>query len=245
MQPLARVPQDRIAVLIGTKGATRIMLQEAAGCQRLHIDSETGDVSAQWPQPGEFDAVKQLKMPNVIKAIARGMSPQNAVSLLDDDCFFEMVDLRNFVGKRSHQQRRIRGRIIGTDGKIRKIIEQHTRCEISVYGSTVVIVGDEDGILLARNAVERIASGSEHGSVINGLEKDAKRMRLENRNLDYIETTDTPMPAGFDELVPGLADVARRRNRRLKAAQIDPNNEEEVAEALELEEDEEIIWEEE
>ncbi|MBT6644688.1 MAG: hypothetical protein HOB52_02670, partial [Euryarchaeota archaeon] len=133
----------------------------------------------------------------------------------------------------------------GTEGKIRRIIEQHTNCEISVYGSTVVIVGDENGILLAKNAIERLASGSEHGSVINGLEKDAKRMRLENRNLDYIETTDTPMPAGFDELVPGLADVARRRNRRLKASQVDPSDEDAVAEVLELEEDEIITWEEE
>ncbi|HIG03270.1 MAG TPA: RNA-processing protein [Candidatus Poseidoniales archaeon] len=245
MQPLARVPQDRIAVLIGSKGETRKMLQEASGCRHLNINSETGDVSAIWPKPGEFDAVKQLKMPDVIKAIARGMSPQNAVNLLSDDCFFQMVDLRNFVGKRSHQQRRIRGRIIGTEGKIRRIIEQHTNCEISVYGSTVVIVGDENGILLAKNAIERLASGSEHGSVINGLEKDAKRIRLENRNLDYIETTDTPMPAGFDDLVPGLADVARRRNRRLRASQVDPSDDDAVAEVLQLEEDEIITWEEE
>jgi hypothetical protein len=53
------------------------------------------------------------------------------------------------------------------------------------------------------------------------------------------------MPAGFDELVPGLADVARRRNRRLKASQVDPSDEDAVAEVLELEEDEIITWEEE
>ena len=45
--------------------------------------------------------------------------------------------------------------------------------------------------------------------------------------------------------MPGLADVATRRNRRLKATQVDPENEEEVAEMMDLAEDEEVSWEEE
>ena len=50
---------------------------------------------------------------------------------------------------------------------------------------------------------------------------------------------------GFEALVPGFADLSRRRNRRLKASQLDPEDEEEVALALELGEDESISWEEE
>lgn len=222
------------------------MLQKAAGCKHLNVDSETGDVSAIWPEPGQFDAIKQLKLPDVIKAIARGMAPNKAVALLEDDRFFDLVDLRKFVGKRGNHQRRVRGRIIGSEGKIRRLIEQLTNCEISVYGSTVVLVGDEAGLPLARVAVERLASGAEHGTVIKGLERDRKRLRLQSKTIDYIETKDAPEIAdGFEALVPGLADVARRRSRRLKASQIDPENEDEMAEALELSEDESIAWEEE
>ena len=71
-------------------------------------------------------------------------------------------------------------------------------------------------------------------------------MRLESRSIDYIaEKNQSTETSDFSGLVPGLADVANRRNRRLKATQVDPENEEEVAEMMDLAEDEEVSWEEE
>jgi len=245
-QPLPRVPKDRIAVLIGAKGATRKELEKAAGCKHIQIDSSTGEIEVTWPAPGEFDPVKALKLPDVIKAVGRGMAPTRAIQLLQDDWFFEMVDLRDHVGKRSNQQRRIRARIIGSEGKIRKMIEQHTGAEISIYKSTVVLVGDGDGLGSARQAIEMLASGSEHGTVMKFLERERKKSRLDARSLDYIIEKESPTDTeDFQDLVPGLAAVADRRNRRLKAAQVDPENEEEVLEMMELSEDEEVSWEEE
>ena len=245
MQGLHRIPQDRIAVLIGAGGETRKMLQKAAGCKRLGVDSESGEVSVFWGEPGSFDPVKAMKLPHVIKAIGRGMAPKKALKLLDDENFFTLVDLKDFVSKRTNQQRRVRGRIIGSKGKIRRLIESHTGCEVTVYGSTVVIVGDEIGLPLAQDAVERIAGGSEHGSVIKGLERERKRARLAGKTIDYIQAQDDFDDDGFEALVPGFADLSRRLNRRLKASQIDPEDEEGVAQALELGEDESISWEEE
>ena len=245
-QPLPRVPRDRIAVLIGAKGATRKELEKAAGCKHIQIDSSTGEIEVTWPAPGEFDPVKALKLPDVIKAVGRGMAPTRAIQLLQDDWFFEMVDLRDHVGKRSNQQRRIRARIIGSEGKIRKMIEQHTGAEISIYKSTVVLVGDGDGLGSARQAIEMLASGSEHGTVMKFLERERKKSRLDARSLYYIIEKESPTDTeDFQDLVPGLAAVADRRNRRLKAAQVDPENEEEVLEMMELSEDEEVSWEEE
>ena len=233
-------------MLIGAKGATRKELEKAAGCKHIQIDSSTGEIEVTWPAPGEFDPVKALKLPDVIKAVGRGMAPTRAIQLLQDDWFFEMVDLRDHVGKRSNQQRRIRARIIGSEGKIRKMIEQHTGAEISIYKSTVVLVGDGDGLGSARQAIEMLASGSEHGTVMKFLERERKKSRLDARSLDYIIEKESPTDTeDFQDLVPGLAAVADRRNRRLKAAQVDPENEEEVLEMMELSEDEEVSWEEE
>lgn len=245
-QALPRVPKDRIAVLIGSKGATKKELEEAAGCKRIIIDSESGELEVQWPDVGEYDPVKAMKLPDVIKAIGRGMAPNRAIQLLQDDWFFEIVDLREHVGKRSNQQRRIRARIIGSEGKIRKMIEFHTDTEISIYKSTVVLVGEGLGLSNARQAIEMLASGSEHGTVLKFLERERKKFRMESRSLDYIE--ERPQDIGgsdFSNLVPGLSDVAVRRNRRMKASQVDPNDAEEVNEMMELAEDEGISWEEE
>lgn len=245
-QPLPRVPKDRIAVLIGAKGATRRDLEKAAGCKHIQIDSTTGEIEVTWPDAGGYDPVKALKLPDVIKAVGRGMAPSRAIQLLQDDWFFEMVDLRDHVGKRSNQQRRIRARIIGSEGKIRKMIEQHTGTEISIYKSTVVLVGEGSGLSAARQAIEMLASGSEHGTVLKYLEKERKKSRLESRSIDYIaEKEYSSSTDDFADLVPGLADVANRRNRRLKAIQVDPEDEEEVQQMMELADDEEVSWEEE
>ncbi len=245
-QSLPRVPKDRIAVLIGAKGATRKELEKAAGCKSLQIDSVSGDIDVTWPKPGEYDPVKALKLPDVIKAVGRGMAPGRAIQLLQDDWFFEMVDLRDHVGKRSNQQRRIRARIIGSEGKIRKMIEQHTNSEISIYKSTVVLVGEGSGLISARQAIEMLASGSEHGTVIKYLEKERRKSRMESRSIDYIETkleVETSTEAvEFENLVPGLVGVAQRRNRRLKASQVNPEDEEAVTAVMELSEDEEVSW---
>ena len=244
-QNLQRVPKERIAVLIGAKGATRRQLEQQAGRKRLVIDCDSGDNSGEWPVTGEFDPVKALKLSDVIKAIGRGMSPEKAMQLLQDDWFFEIVDLRTFVGKRQNQLRRVRSRLIGSKGRIRRMIESLTGCEISIYNSTVVIVGDELGLAFARQSVEMIASGSEHGTVLSMLEKGRKRQRIEMRSLDAIETVEETSSgeASFAELVPGLDRVAAAR--KLKAAQVNTEDEEEVEEVMWLSDDEKIAWEEE
>lgn len=245
-QGMPRVPKDRIAVLIGSKGVTAKSIRNASGCKELNIDSESGEVEAIWGEAGTYDPVKAMKLPDVIKAIGRGMAPKAAIRLLEDNHFFEMVDLRNFVGKRSNQQRRIRSRIIGSQGRVRKLIESLTDTEITIYKSTVVIIGEQEGLFAARQAIEMLAGGSEHGSVLGYLEKDRRRAKLSNRSLETIEIRrDNPNSGGFETLVPGLADISNRKSRKMKAAQVDPDNQDAVNAMMELSDDEEIIWEEE
>ena len=215
-------------------------------CQDLFINSETGDVEVTWGQPGSYDPVKAMKLPDVVKAIGRGMAPKAAIRLFDDQHFFEMVDLRDFVGKRSNQQRRVRSRIIGSQGKVRKLIENLTDTEITIYKSTVVIIGEQEGLFAARQAIEMLAGGSEHGSVLGYLEKDRRKAKLSNRSLESIAIkSDSVETTGFENLVPGLSEISDRRSRRMQASQVDPEDGEAVFEMMELSEDETVIWEEE
>ncbi|MCH1480946.1 MAG: KH domain-containing protein, partial [Candidatus Poseidoniaceae archaeon] len=214
--------------------------------QDLFINSETGDVEVTWGQAGSYDPVKAMKLPDVVKAIGRGMAPKAAIRLFDDRHFFEMVDLRDFVGKRSNQQRRVRSRIIGSQGKVRQLIENLTDTEITIYKSTVVIIGEQEGLFAARQAIEMLAGGSEHGSVLGYLEKDRRKAKLSNRSLESIEVkTDSIETTGFENLVPGLSDISNRRSRRMRASQVDPEDGEAVFEMMELSEDETVVWEEE
>ena len=184
-----------------------------------------------------------MKVPDVIKAIGRGMNPKKAMALLNDDMLFELIELKSFVGKKANQQRRIRSRIIGSEGKIRKRIEALTDSEITVYGGTVVVIGDDLGLPMASDAIKKILNGAEHGPVLKRLEVIRKKQRVTSKYLESIHTKETTF--GFEHLVPGLSDVAERRNRRYKNSQPDINDEEDLSELMSLSDDETIDWSEE
>ena len=74
--------------------------------------------------------------------------------------------------------RRIRARVIGTNGKTRRIMEDLSGADISIYGHTVAIIGDIYQLDLAKRAVDLILSGSEHKTVYKYLEREHKKMRL-------------------------------------------------------------------
>jgi len=240
MEGLARIPQDRIAVLIGRKGATRRALEKATN-SKLHIDSTSGDVSVVWND--EFDPILRMKFPDVIRAIGRGMNPERALQLLKDDQHLTLYDMREYVGKNANQQRRIRSRLIGRNGRIRELIEEHSGAEVVIYGSTVVIIGDEEALPLASQAIERLLQGAEHSSVLKHLETERRKRRMSSRNLESIDTTQDS--GRFDALVPGLEAARRKRDRRYKDAQVDPDDTDAIDAMMELAEDESIGFEEE
>jgi hypothetical protein len=92
-----------------------------------------------------------------------------------------------------------------------------------------------------------LAGGSEHGTVLSFLERRRKRMKFDNRSLDSIVAKESKeeTSTGFDGLVPGLSDVSERRGRKLRASQVDPEDEDAVEDMMEMADDEHIVWEEE
>ena len=243
MELLARIAKDRIGVLIGKSGETKLEIEKAAKCT-LHINSETGEVHAKWSD--DSDPIIRIKMPDVIRAIGRGMAPPRAINLLEDDVHLKMYDIREWVGRQPNQIKRMRGRIIGRNGRIRELIEELSGVELVVYRSTVVVVGDLESLAIGSAALERVLDGAEHGTVLKFLETERRRQRMDRQTLAMHEERTSSKSSGFDALVPGLAAARERRNeRRFKASQVDPEDDEAVREMMELADDELIKWEEE
>ena len=116
------IPRARIGALIGKDGETKESIEKTAGV-KLTIDSESGEVII---EDSNADAINSLKAEEIIKAIGRGFSPKRAFRLWDDDAIFEVIDLKDYYGKKENRIRIARGRIIGTEGKARKTIEDFT-----------------------------------------------------------------------------------------------------------------------
>ena len=176
-----RIPQDRVGTIIGTKGETKKMLQRISGI-RIEVDSE-GEVMI-YDDAETADPLMALKIIDVIKAIGRGFAPDRATRLFDDDEYLEVVDLKEFVGGRNNQLSRIRGRIIGKDGKTRQIIEDLTGVYVTIYGNTVALIGNSVSLPVAKHAVEMLLNGSEHATVYHYLESQRPRLRIAEMGFD-------------------------------------------------------------
>jgi ribosomal RNA assembly protein len=175
-----RIPQERIGVVIGPHGETRKTLIERSGI-RFDVDSKDNEVAID-DGPGA-DPLMVLKLQDIIRAIARGFSPEHAAKLFSDDYYFEMVDIRDFVGKHKGHIRRVTGRIVGSEGKTRRIIEEQTGCDLAIYGHTVGIIGELEELGIAKQAVEMILGGSEHASVYRFLETQRRKAKKADAQL--------------------------------------------------------------
>ncbi len=170
------IPEDRIGVLIGKEGEVKERIERETGC-KIRINSKTGVVRISCEDPLNF-----MRVQDVIKAIAHGFNPDTAMRLLQDEMMvLEIIDLTSYVPPKHLE--RIKGRIIGKEGKMRKYLEDVLNVNVSIYGKTVAIIGDAESVAIAREAIEMLVEGAQHSTVQRFLER--KRRDLKMRSLDW------------------------------------------------------------
>jgi ribosomal RNA assembly protein len=183
LDTFVRIPKERVGILIGPEGKVKQYIEEKLQV-KLDVDSE-GSVTLTLSQKAT-DPSLLLKAKDVVTAIGRGFSPEVAFRLIrNEDEIFDMVDLRVIFGRSESDIKRIKGRIIGADGKTRKLIEELTEADMVVYGHTVGLIGSFEQVDTAHNAVQMIIEGCQHHTVYNYLQK--KRTELKKQKLELWE----------------------------------------------------------
>ena len=179
-----KIPRDRIGALVGPEGKVKSIIERKL-LVSLNINSETGSVQITLSKKAQ-DPTVLFRAKEVVTAIGRGFAPDHALKLLDDDEFtFGVIDLREIVGRSPSDIKRLKGRVIGKEGKTRRIIEELSEANISVYGHTISIIGYPDQAAIAREAVTMLIRGSLHGTVYRFLHK--KRRELKKKRLQLWE----------------------------------------------------------
>ncbi|MDG7007601.1 MAG: RNA-binding protein [Nitrososphaerota archaeon] len=173
-EQVVRIPVERVGAVIGKEGATKKYLESEMRVT-LSVDSREGLVTVKSGSALQTDPFSATR---VIEAIGRGFSPQKARRLLDEGTALEVIDLRDY-GRSANSLERIRGRVIGLRGKSRRVIEELTSCHLSVYGRTVAIIGEAGEVQLASEAVKSLATGSQHKTVYNTLQKARTKRKME------------------------------------------------------------------
>ena len=179
-EKLLRIPNERIAVLIGKSGSVKSKIEQLCHVT-LEIDGDSGEVLIK--SSGDIEKMQPFKAVEIVTAIGRGFSPENAMILLKDENTLHVIDLREFTGKSNSNIERIKGRIIGEGGKARRNMEHLSGTYISVYGKTVSIIGDASKLRLAVDAISSISSGSMHGAVYSKLEAANRKEKQEKMKL--------------------------------------------------------------
>jgi ribosomal RNA assembly protein len=179
-----RIPKERVGVLVGPDGEVKQKIEEKFMVE-LEIESEAGGVTIVLSEKAN-DPSLLFRAKDVVTAIGRGFSPEHAFRLLrNDDDIFDFIDFRVVFGRSESDIKRVKGRIIGANGKTRKLIEELTDASVVVYGHTVGFIGTFEQVDAARNAVQMLIDGSQHHTVYRYLQK--KRSEFKKQKLELWE----------------------------------------------------------
>jgi len=164
-----KIPKERVAILIGTKGETKKALEKDTN-SKINVDSE-GAVTIT-----SKDSISSWIAKQIVKAIGRGFSPEIARLLLNDNYVFELIELKDFASNEKGMKR-LKGRVIGERGKAQKTIEELTDGYIAIFGKTIGLIAEVSKMETLRTAIEMLLSGARHATVFAKLEKQRRNWK--------------------------------------------------------------------
>ncbi len=159
MIEIARIPEDRITSVIGKGGSVKKRIERTTRTSIEVTDIVKID--------GE-DPIMVLKARDTVLAIGRGFSPKVARRIIDEDCELHIVSLQ---GETDKTRKRLLGRVIGNEGRAKKMIERETGVDIAIKGKTLSVIGASDQLGPAEEALGSLLSGKTHAYAYNSMRR--------------------------------------------------------------------------
>lgn len=146
---------------------------EKRGGVKIAVKKEGNDATLEISGESEGEWVSE----QVLAAIDLGFAPRIALKLFGENTYLETVDLGEAMHGKANAVARMKARIIGSEGRIKKALEELSEAAISVSDDDRVgLLGGFDEVRAAKEAVLRLLEGKQHGGVI-GFLRDEKRKR--------------------------------------------------------------------
>ena len=162
-----RIPEDRVAVLIGENGETKEEIEKLTECD-LTINDNLVTIDG--------EPLEEMDTQNIVKAIGRGFNPDKALKIVEKDVVLHLMDINNFANTENDKER-LKGRVIGRNGETRRHIEKEANVEISVYGKTIGIIGVMQNIEIASEAIKQLLQGATHSTAYTYIEKNRRNIK--------------------------------------------------------------------
>lgn len=174
--------QQEIAKIIGKKGKNKKFLEKKL---KIKIKVEENNIIIDKTKAD----INDFELQNILDAIAMGFDVSDAILLKNPNYIFEKINLKHIL--RPTRRRVIKARIIGKEGKIKRIIEELTDCKIRIYENYIGLVGEIENINIAKRAIEMIIQGKSFTAMQRWLEHAKTRIEdlkeLTEKQLKEIE----------------------------------------------------------
>jgi ribosomal RNA assembly protein len=105
----------------------------------------------------------------IIEAIDFGFSLKEALRLTDESILFRKIPIKQFTKRKDLEE--VRGRVIGTEGKTKRTVEEVSGSAVVLHNNMVGIIGPAEGIEEATTAVTNLIKGSKQANVYRFLER--------------------------------------------------------------------------
>ncbi len=123
------------------------------------------------------DPYKEYLCLEMIIAVSMGFNIETALFLKNEENILKTIHLKNLVKKSRIGP--IKGRIIGTEGKSKRVIEDLTETAIVVNDNVVGIIGASQNVEFASAAIDMLIHGAPHSIVYKYLEKSRAKINEE------------------------------------------------------------------
>ncbi len=105
----------------------------------------------------------------VLEAIDFGFPLQTALLIKAEDYIFDTINIKEHTHQKNLE--RVRGRIIGKNGKTLKTISGLSKCSFEIKDNSLGIIGEPEAMQGAKEAAIALIKGSKQANVYAYLEK--------------------------------------------------------------------------
>ena len=152
---------------------SKFRLQKELG---IKLTNKGKNVFVNGPADKEFVAIE------VLEAINLGFSADRALELTQNGFMLQTVHIKDITKR--HDLERVRARIIGTQGRTLKTLQNLTNCDLAMNDNEIGLIGPIQEMEDAVQAVTSLVQGSKQGNVYGRLERRRKKKGSDDSELD-------------------------------------------------------------
>lgn len=113
--------------------------------------------------------VKEFETISVIEALTLGFPLKSALTLKNEDIIFKKIHIRHFTRRKNLHE--VISRLVGTEGKTKRTIQEISGCEVVISGNEVGIIGSSIEIEATIVAISNIIKGTKQANAYKYLER--------------------------------------------------------------------------